>query len=450
MPHLPITPDVAALVGSFAEEVENRSLLLDKFSFHKDWGMNGVRAHDATRWSLLRISEQGAKALRAESQMRRDRAQGRNVDPEKAARLRQESDFADRMATSKVGIGDLGKLRASHTRRLVALFRSAFGPRSAVVIGQLEGRLAINLADSLIQNAGMCLDRTFGLPYIPGSAVKGVARAGALEELRAAASAEQARLFPLFRDIFGTADCDFARDGELVDFQKYLPDEALNRRGRISFLSAHPINEARVVVDLTNVHYPKYYQTGDPRHLGSGGETPQPNPFPVVERGARFAFCLVANRPEVPGEILAQARRWVEKALTERGLGAKTAAGYGWFSLQPGELEALLREERQSAEEAARRRPPQLPGVTPPPPPPEPPLDPVARRAEEFLRLDQQAFAEVAKKLAAQDEAGQRAFLSLLQNHKDKKETWKNWRKKKPDTEKTVREVAAKLQIPLP
>ena len=44
---------------------------------------------------------------------------------------------------------------------------------------QLQSRLLVNMAGGVMENAGLCLDR-FGLPYIPGSAVKGCARRAAL------------------------------------------------------------------------------------------------------------------------------------------------------------------------------------------------------------------------------------------------------------------------------
>jgi CRISPR type III-B/RAMP module RAMP protein Cmr6 len=80
-----------------------------------------------------------------------------------------------------------------------------FALRASVTIAQLEGRLAINLADSLIQNAGICLDRLFGLPFIPGSAIKGICRHAALEELKTASGNDQSSSFELFR-----ADYDLA------------------------------------------------------------------------------------------------------------------------------------------------------------------------------------------------------------------------------------------------
>ena len=40
------------------------------------------------------------------------------------------------------------------------------------LFAQLQARLMVNMAGGVMENAGLCLDR-FGLPYIPGSAVKG-------------------------------------------------------------------------------------------------------------------------------------------------------------------------------------------------------------------------------------------------------------------------------------
>jgi CRISPR/Cas system CMR subunit Cmr6 (Cas7 group RAMP superfamily) len=47
---------------------------------------------------------------------------------------------------------------------------------------ELQSRLLVNMAGGVMTNAGLCLNR-FGVPYIPGSAVKGCARRMALFEL---------------------------------------------------------------------------------------------------------------------------------------------------------------------------------------------------------------------------------------------------------------------------
>ncbi len=52
-----------------------------------------------------------------------------------------------------------------------------------LLFAQLQSRLMVNMAGGVMANAGLCLDR-FGLPCIPGSAVKGCARRAALVALR--------------------------------------------------------------------------------------------------------------------------------------------------------------------------------------------------------------------------------------------------------------------------
>jgi CRISPR type III-B/RAMP module RAMP protein Cmr6 len=316
-----------------------------------------------------------------------------------------------------------------------------------VTIAQLEGRLAINLADSLIQNAGICLDRLFGLPFIPGSAIKGVCRHAALAELRAAAAGEQSRLFDVFRAIFGTSDNDFAK-GELRPFQHLLSGRAENQKGAVAFLPAYPVNEARVVVDLTNVHYPEYYRTGRTEALSN--ERPQPNPFPAVEVGAQFAVCLILNGIADDPNLLQTTARWLEAALTVHGLGAKTASGYGWFSLRPDVLQQLLDEDRREVEaeaakvravaeaeakaEAERQRRNAMP--------------PDDLAVETLLKLSDEAFATAAKELANKPEPEQRAMLRLLREHKEKRDRWKTWKKKKPELAAAIEAVRMKLNAP--
>lgn len=439
MARIPIAGDLVDAIGPFAERVENRSLLLDKFPFHKQWGLGELRANDAHRWTLLRISDGGSALLSREAEAKRGESQrlvGRN--PEKSQRLAAEAAIAGSLSATRTESAELTALRSQHTRRLIGLFRSAFAGRSVVAIGELEGRLAINLADALIQNAGISLDRLFGMPFIPGSAVKGVCRHAALAELKSATAADRQRLFEEFREVFGTSDNDFAR-GDLQGFRDLLGGRAENCRGRISFLPAYPVNEAKVVVDLTNVHYPRYYRLGDPVDLGPRddsnrrdvrGENPQPNPFPAVERGAQFAFLLVLNRPEADARLLAPAKRWLEAALIVRGLGAKTAAGYGWFSLRPAVLAEIEAAEtaavaaaqaraKQEAEAQAKAVAEAARIAS---------LPPVEVAREKFAKLSEDTFAKAASELPTLSADDQKGLLLALLGA-EKKDTWKRWKR---------------------
>ena len=433
MARIPIASDVAELIGSAAEKVENRSLLLDKFAFHKRWPVETdqrgreVKWDEASRWSFMRIAEGASQLLSKDAAAKRYRAGGQNVEPDNRQRLLAEAQLADSLANVSWDSKDLSTLRARHTRRFLGLFREAFAERSAVTIAQLEGRLAINLADSLIQNAGISLDRLFGMPFIPGSAVKGVCRHAAFEELKSASAEGQQPLFDLFRAVFGTADNDF-KNGELRRFQRLLSGRAENQKGAIAFLPAYPVNEARVVVDLTNVHYPDYYRSGRTEDLSK--ERPQPNPFPAVEVGAQFAFCLVLNGVNSDPSLLASATRWLETALTVGGLGAKTASGYGWFSLRPDVMEQLLAEERREAEaaeikataEADARAKAEAEAARQAAMPPE------EQARERFAVMSQQDFATAVSGLAALSAAELKGLLLALLMP-DRRDTWKGWKK---------------------
>jgi CRISPR-associated protein Cmr6 len=451
MAQIPMAGDLAELIGAAAEKVENRSLLLDKFVFHKRWPLASdsrgvdIKWDAASRWSFMRIARGASYLLNREAKDRRREAQGQNVELDKKERLLAEAKVAETLAGVSWDTKELAILRAKHSRRFVSLFRSAYGERAAIAVGELKGRLAINLADSLIQNAGICLDRLFGLPYIPGSAVKGVCRHKALGELRAAQGIERARVFDIFCAVFGTAENDFM-NGELCDYRDLVANRPMNQRGLVAFLPAYPVNEAEAVVDLTNVHYPDYYRTGAIENLAK--ERPQPNPFPAVEVGAQFAFCLVLSRSDTDKSVLEAAHRWLQAALTVEGLGAKTAAGYGWFSMRPDVLEQVLAEEqreakaaaakikaeseaRMKAEEEERRKAA---------------LSPVDRTKDELMNMNDEAFAQFAKALAEKTPDEQRAFISLLSGQK--RDRWKTWKKKKPDLANSINVIRTHLQLP--
>lgn len=458
MARIPLANDVADLIGPAAEKVENRSLLLDKFVFHKRWPLEtdsrgrDVKWDDASRWSFMRIADGAGQLLNREAAAKLRRSIGQNVEPDNKERLRAEAQLAEALAKVSWDTRDLSSLRARHTRRFLSLFRNAYGDRSAVTVAQLEGRLAINLADSLIQNAGICLDRLFGLPFVPGSAIKGVCRHAALEELKSASDSDLLVLFAQFRAVFGTAENDFTH-GELRPFRPMLQSGAENQKGAVAFLPAYPVNDVQIVVDLTNAHYPDYYRSGRTEDLSN--ERPQPNPFPAVEVGAQFAFCVVLNGINHDLALLAAARRWLENALTVHGLGAKTASGYGWFSLQPAALTRIVEEEQREAEgsrakaqaeaehrakaEAERLRRTSLP--------------PEEQARDHFAAMSQQDFAAAASGLPTMPPTEQKGLLLalLLAGRRD---TWKAWKKSdKPANKARVEALltAAKTWgVPLP
>src|SRR3989442_11317304 len=142
---IPLGKDVAQLVGTFAEHVENRALLYDKFSMPKVWG-HQEKVNDAGRWSVLRIVTRGSDLLKKDASDRRHQASGRNVRPDNAEKWKREAVLADNLA--KIARLDPALVSAAteNTRRLLAELSLSFAGQVETFEATLGGRLLINLA----------------------------------------------------------------------------------------------------------------------------------------------------------------------------------------------------------------------------------------------------------------------------------------------------------------
>jgi len=321
MSHIPIGSDLVPLVGARGEKISNRSLYFDKFVAHKNW--RGEKNDSASRASI------------------------------------------DRLCSIKPP-DDIAALRASHTDRLLTLLERMPEGSATFVSARLLSRLAINLSEGLIQNAGICLDRVTGAPYIPGSAVKGVSRHAAIARYLAAPKEEQSALESMILAVFGKAS---SKSGaSIVERLQGMGSE--DAQGAVSFLPAYPLkDDFAIETDLTNVHTPDYYTgSGRGREFSPPGqssalrnENPRPNPFPVVAAGAEFAFPIVLTprsriQPDAL-ELLRFAKSCLIDAVSVLGLGAKTGAGYGWFEITTGaeqRAEQVAEEKKESAAIAER------------------------------------------------------------------------------------------------
>ncbi len=251
-------------------------------------------------------------------------------------------------------------------------------PRNATVIhARLMSRLMVNLAGGVMENANLCLDR-YGLPFIPGSAVKGCARRMALQALHDWCAtpdtpteptlpcrngfASPTNLLTAISRIFGWVETDWQvvrnRD-ELTEIETTWKSdfawavngntEILNAAksshpphdtfaGTIAFLSAGPNRDPKLELDIVTPHHTKY-QSGDPQYAGAPDtEDPVPVYFPAVKPQLpkdHFSFPLIPLDRAHDAD-LESAKTFLSLGLELLGLGAKTHAGYGWFEvLQP-------------------------------------------------------------------------------------------------------------------
>lgn len=354
----PIAADVAAVIGDYAERVENRSLLLNKFVLHKSWPViyadrspEPFKWDDASRWSFIRLAQNGESVLTREEASQKKLADGTNATEENRmkARLKVEAITHLKNCACRQLPSSLSRQKIQQNLDLAEKLAQRPG-QNAVLFGALEGRLIVNLSDSLIQNAGICLDRNTGIPYLPGSAVKGVCRHVALAALR-----EGRWTIDEFMTVFGSSEVDFREKGELAAFASQVKKEKQTCRGRVDFLSANPVTEPTIEVDISTVHHAEYYGSGVEADLAKEG--PKPNSFPVVATGVRYAFCLTSSDSRVTPELFAKAQQTLREAMTVHGFGAKTGAGYGWFRDVTEDVKKDIRQrlEREQKEAAAKQ-----------------------------------------------------------------------------------------------
>ena len=219
-----------------------------------------------------------------------------------------------------------------------ALLRDLSSRRAAMLDGLRARRLQETTAGPLtlhlarasgLENAGIHLHPVYGFVCLPGSGLKGMARAWA-ETIWIEGQDDRAAAWERIRAVFGWTPATDAR-------KSWQPDgvqaPAGSRAGAVVFHDAWPITWPRLEPDIVNNHHAQYYEgQSDP----GDWEDPVPVYFLTVPAGATFDFA-VSPRPgaDDAGARLAElALEWLRGALAHEGAGAKTNAGYGRFRLK--------------------------------------------------------------------------------------------------------------------
>jgi len=288
------------------------------------------------------------------------------------------------------GLGEPQEYKAFFQRYREALQELGAEMREA----RTRGRLAVGLGGEGVVETTFTLHRVYGVPYIPGSALKGLA-------------SRYAHLYlegdPWRRDLgrFSRGEAQAGLFGTTEE------------QGAVVFFDALPIPGAwRLHPDILNPHHRAYYsQEGKPP-----ADWDSPVPVPFLSATGRF---LVALAP-APGVGLEAAQPWLNAAwqilswaLAEEGVGAKTSSGYGRLDLEgpepPQEADAKsLRPEY----EALRVR---LQATS-------------YRELEAFLRREAPTILALSPEEVALFK-GALESKGFLKNRQD----WKEWAKRNPD-----------------
>jgi CRISPR-associated protein Cmr6 len=200
---------------------------------------------------------------------------------------------------------------------------------------QATGRVIVGLGNESPSETAITLHHTYGAPYLPGSALKGLAAFYArnfLEDAGWRATATGAP-GPAYRTLFG----DTTRAGCVTFYDAYyIPDSVAKDR--------------MLHTDTITVHHPDYYQAGS----AAPADWDSPTPLPFVSTNGAYLVAL-------GGADAAWVRAGLTilgLALAELGIGAKTSSGYGRMTLT--ELPASAQPHSKTA--APQRTAAETPG----------------------------------------------------------------------------------------
>jgi CRISPR-associated protein Cmr6 len=177
---------------------------------------------------------------------------------------------------------------------------------------RVKGRMIVGLGSESVLETSICLHRTYGVPFIPGSALKGLAANYA--HLRLGEDWQKGGKY--HKTVFGDTD-----DAGYITFfdALYVPDTGLEKK------ALYP--------DVITVHHQSYYQGTD----NAPADTDNPNPVPFLSATGIYLIALAAPDLQHPDGWLAVTFKIVRQALKTFGIGAKTSSGYGRLELALGD-----------------------------------------------------------------------------------------------------------------
>ncbi|SHF43643.1 CRISPR-associated protein Cmr6 [Seinonella peptonophila] len=153
---------------------------------------------------------------------------------------------------------------------------------------------------------GFAWHHTLGVPYIPGSSIKGMLRA----TLRRWSATHEG-----LDKIFGSRE-----------------EQEAKQVGSILFYDAIPSKPIKLEVDIMTPHYTTYY--GNPSIPPQDQSEPIPIPFLTIAKNQDFQLFFMSrtNAPQMQADLKVL-KQWIRFAGDVEGIGAKTNIGYGQFQV---------------------------------------------------------------------------------------------------------------------
>jgi CRISPR-associated protein Cmr6 len=143
-----------------------------------------------------------------------------------------------------------------------------------------------------------------GIPYIPSSTLRGVARTQAIREIMAQQNTDWKNAEKQIAASFGSVETNNKKD----------------QAGKVVFLDAYPLGDQNILaVDMANNIW--QWDNNSPKY------SPNPNPFLSLEKPMFMIGLRLASNCQ-DKEILEQVKQWLIKGL-QAGVGSQINTGYG-------------------------------------------------------------------------------------------------------------------------
>ncbi|MDR1491137.1 MAG: type III-B CRISPR module RAMP protein Cmr6 [Planctomycetaceae bacterium] len=253
----------------------------------------------------------------------------------------------------------LFKRAKNATKNVKEIYETAFDRWKKFVIENcdvrefhIDQRMIIGLGGTNILEAGLTLHHTYGTPYIPASALKGLC----------------AHWFADFLATKNNKNDDNARENP--DYIKIFGNT--NNAGRIQFYDAlifpKSLEKGCLCDDIMTPHHGDYYNS-DGEVAPTEYDLPVPVAFLSVQ--GNFLVALSCEDKDDAGKISSRGKKWLdyvwtmlENALAQNGVGGKTNSGYGFGTLRElpkpvpppkpalrkGDIKKLIRLSKKEAE----------------------------------------------------------------------------------------------------
>jgi CRISPR-associated protein Cmr6 len=181
-------------------------------------------------------------------------------------------------------------------------------------LATVKGRMIVGLGDESVLETSVALHQTYGIPYIPGSALKGLAASYIHQYAARTDDANWQKESEAYKILFG----DTNDAGYITFFDAfYVPDTGPNKQA--------------LWPDIITVHHQKYYQGSN--GISAPADWDSPIPIAFLSATGTFLIALAAPDLQEPAPWLDKTFDILREALLELGIGAKTSSGYGRMDL---------------------------------------------------------------------------------------------------------------------